>query len=303
MKKIILLAAVPFCLCSAQQVEPDDSWYMYLIEQGKQWVNERVIIESGDTTYYYYTYEIQGKLELEPEWDGGFFDACHYYTGSQIDQANDSIVCCFHEAFGISVNCINNYPYQKTREENRNILDLPIIGLNAVVVGKVLYYFAHWLPVEEVSWYLHHQTEPSILTSENLVVAEPIVLEGKNCQRIAYIGEQGDTLAYIVEGIGFDSRDMGDLLTPFTRKPDPNADYQEWCGLSHVIKDGKIIYKGMRYREGAFEGINEVVTEQPRHPLDANYYNLMGQPVGKDVPTAPGIYIHHGQKICVSRTP
>jgi len=46
----------------------------------------------------------------------------------------------------------------------------------------------------------------------------------------AYIGEQGDTLSYVVEGIGFDSRDMGDLLTPFTRKPDPTDEYQDWWG-------------------------------------------------------------------------
>jgi len=58
-------------------------------------------------------------------------------------------------------------------------------------------------------------------------------------------------LAYIVQGIGFDSRDMGDLLTPFTRKPDPDADYQEYCGLSHVIKDGKIIYKGSHFNPNA----------------------------------------------------
>ena len=30
-----------------------------------------------------------------------------------------------------------------------------------------------------------------------------------------------------------------------------------------------------------------------------DYYNLMGQPVGKDLPTLPGIYIHHGNKILV----
>ena len=118
-------------------------------------------------------------------------------------------------------------------------------------------------------------------------------------QRFAYLSEQGDTLAYVIQGIGFDSYDLGDLLTPFTRKPAPDADYQEWCGLSHVVKDGKIIYKGMRYREGAYDGITEVVADKSRRPMDPQYYNLMGQPVGKDIPTTPGIYIHQGKKIIV----
>jgi hypothetical protein len=125
------------------------------------------------------------------------------------------------------------------------------------------------------------------------------MIEGITCRRWCYVGDDGEPLAYVVEGIGFDSRDMGDLLTPFTRQPDHDADYQEWCGLSHVVKDGKIIYKGMRYRHGAFTGIDEVVTDQPQRPFDPNYYNLMGQTVGQDVPTAPGIYIHQGKKVVV----
>ena len=72
-------------------------------------------------------------------------------------------------------------------------------------------------------------------------------IDGYSSNRYAYIGEDGEPLCYIIEGIGIDSRDMGDLLAPFTRKPDPDADYQEYCGLSHVIMDGRIIYKGMRY--------------------------------------------------------
>ena len=91
------------------------------------------------------------------------------------------------------------------------------------------------------------------LSEDNFMMVDPITIEGVQCDRYAYIGEDGDTLAYVVEGIGFDSRDMGDLLTPFTRQPDPTADYQEWSGLSHVVKDGKIIYKGMCYRPGAFD--------------------------------------------------
>ena len=125
------------------------------------------------------------------------------------------------------------------------------------------------------------------------------MIEGMECQRFALMGEHGDTICCFVEGIGFDSYDMGDLLTPFTRKPDPTADYQEWCGLSHVVKDGQIIYKGMRYREGVFDGINEVVSDKTPHPQDPYYYNLMGQRLGKEVPTAPGIYIHQGNKIVV----
>jgi hypothetical protein len=85
------------------------------------------------------------------------------------------------------------------------------------------------------------------LTSDNFKLVEPVEIDGYSCNRYAYFDENGQVQCYIIEGIGIDSRDMGDLLAPFTRKPDPEADYQEYCGLSHVIKDGKIIYKGMRY--------------------------------------------------------
>ena len=40
-------------------------------------------------------------------------------------------------------------------------------------------------------------------------------------------------------------------------------------------------------------------TRPPKPPPPDDYYNLMGQPVGKDLPTLPGIYIHHGNKILV----
>ena len=137
------------------------------------------------------------------------------------------------------------------------------------------------------------------ITEDNLIEVDPVTVEGIECSRIAYLDEDGEPLAYIVEGIGFDSRDMGDLLTPFTQQPDHDADYQEWCGLSHVVKDGQIIYKGMRYREGAFTSIDEAVADRTGRPLDENYYDLMGRPMGKEVPSTPGIYIHNGKKIVV----
>ena len=145
---------------------------------------------------------------------------------------------------------------------------------------------------------LYAGIEP-FLTNDNFKKVNPITIEDTECDRYAYIGEDGDTLAYVVEGIGFDSRDMGDLLTPFTRRPDPNADYQEWCGLCHVVKDGKVIYKGMRYSPNNMTGIDEVVADKVSRPQDTRYYDLMGRPVGTEVPTTPGIYIHQGKKIVV----
>ena len=119
------------------------------------------------------------------------------------------------------------------------------------------------------NWYIYRQKE-NFLTRENFIEVAPLIIEGIECKRFAYIGEQGDTLAYIVQGIGFDSYDMGDLLTPFTRKPDPDADYQEYCGLSHVIKDGKIIYKGMRYHDipGDVNGDGEVTIADANSVID-----------------------------------
>jgi hypothetical protein len=275
--------------------------YMPLIREGVKWVNERVVIHDGDTTRYFYTYEFKGNHPIKGD-RGLTYKALYSYDGlhHELDTDNDDLVAGLREDEScIAYEC--NVPLNACIAQERNMIDFN----SFMHLGIFLLYKMGKGP-DGTLWcknsYIDHQLE-EFLNDENFVQAEPVMIDGYRCSRLAYVGEQGDTLAYVVEGIGFDSRDMGDLLTPFTRKPDPSADYQEYCGLSHVVKDGKVIYKGLRWREETMTGIDEVVAEQPLRPLDDNYYNLMGQPVGKDVPTAPGIYIHHGQKICVSRTP
>ena len=273
--------------------------YMPLIRENVKWVNERVTVTDGDTTCQYYTYEFKGN-HPEKGNQGLTYKALYSYIGRhhELDIANDSLVAGLRE----DESCIyshSNEPLDAYTVQGRTTIDFD--GLSVSHDPLTLYKMAQdsngclWCK----RFYIEYQLE-SFLNDDNFVMAEPVLIDGYRCSRLAYVGEQGDTLAYVVEGIGFDSYDLGDLLTPFTRKPDPDADYQEWCGLSHVVKDGKIIYKGMRYRHGAFDGIDEVVADKsPRRPQDDNYYNLMGQPVGKDVPTAPGIYIHNGKKIIV----
>ena len=67
--------------------------------------------------------------------------------------------------------------------------------------------------------------------------------------------------------------------------------------INHVIEDGQIVYRNFPYNPS--DGIDEAVADKTRWAFDLNYYNMTGQPVGKEVPTTPGIHIHQGKKIVV----
>ena len=265
--------------------------YMPLIREGVKWVYERVTVNHRDTTCSYYTYEFKGNYP-EKDNQGYTYKALYRYEGfnHELDVENDSLVAGLRENEA-NIYFYRNEPWSQVVSQERDM-----INLNQ---EKMLYYDMRFGRCD--MYYGYYEKEPYFIwdVPDNFYPIDDIMIDGYRCNRLAYTSEQGDTLAYVVEGVGFDSRDMGDLLTPFTRKPDPDAEYQEWCGLSHVIKNGEIIYKGMRYRDGAAVGIDEVVADETRRPLDPNYYNLMGQPVGKEVPTTPGIYIHQGKKIVV----
>ncbi len=278
-----------------------DSDYLPTVREGVKWVNEKVIINHGDTTSYYYIYEFRGQ-DNDPRWTnlpGQINNACYYYTGNELDVTSDSLIAGLRDEGEVTF--MRNNAYFKLLDENRLMFRLDFYSDGGT---RILYNFRN-IPGDSwdcVSYYLLCQQcggNDIVLTSENFTEVEPIEIDGVSCSRYAYVKENGDTMCYVVEGIGFDSRNMGDLLTPFTREPDPDADYQEYCGLCHVVKDGQIIYKGMRYTPDNMTGLDEVVTDQRPRQYDDNYYNLMGQPMGKDIPSTPGIYIHHGNKVII----
>ena len=99
----------------------------------------------------------------------------------------------------------------------------------------------------------------------------------------------------IIEGIGYD----GAAGMPLFYFEYFITGFQVTYYLSHVIESGEIIYKSKSYKSDIHVGIDEMITDQSHVLADENYYNLMGQPVGTDVPTTPGIYIHNGKKIVV----
>ena len=305
MKKTILFTLLAL-LGMTQAVAQESDGYLSIVREGAKWVNEKVIVNHGDTTRYYYNYEFSGK-DTDIQYTNMMndqFDACYYYTGEELNVEQDSLIAGLLDNYVAQgeIHCMRNHAYEKVRNENRQMFDLLyyLDGGSRKLYNFYKYYSTihYYVNQCEYMWCQYTGDEPE-LTEANFIEVDPVMVEGVECWRYAYIDENGEPLAYVVEGIGFDSRDMGDLLTPFTRQPEHDADYQEWCGLSHVVKDGQIIYKGMRYRHGAFTGIDETVADTTQRPADPNYYNLMGRPVGKDVPTTPGIYIHNGKKIVV----
>ena len=210
---IAMLVLLGITQAGAQSSYDDDMlYYMRLVNEGTQWVNEKVIIDHGDTTSYFYTYEIQGDTQVSIY----NMKKCHYFTGNQIDSENDSIICLLMDN-APRVFCFNNHALDKVEQDGRNLLER-IYYMAPDINEELLYhYYYPWINLAITDMYIPCQTDPVILTEENLIVAEPIEIDGYTCHRLAYIDEQGDTVAYVVEGIGFDSRDMGDLLTPFTR--------------------------------------------------------------------------------------
>ncbi len=211
--------------------------FLPIAREGVKWVNERVVIDHGDTTKYYYTYEFHGKTFRGSP-------ICYQYTGDDLNS---------EDAFVAAIGTINRspgftdvVPFSEVVEAGRDM-----IHYNREINIDSFFYPFGWDYTDinnMVNDYIYSQ-RGDFLNRENFVEVEPLTIEGMTCRRYAYLDDNGEPLAYITEGIGFDSRDMGDLLTPFTRKPDPDADHQEYWGLSHVIKDGEIIYKGMRYHE------------------------------------------------------
>jgi hypothetical protein len=235
-------------------VAPTDG-RMPMVREGKQWVFERVTIDHGVTKSEYYTYEIGGR-DARGDYSSENYHKkyrraryCRYYEGMKPD-GDGEIVCSLKQGT-LEEMAFDNTVMDKVAGEGRNLIKRMFIDDDTT---ELLYYFNHKNPEWVLNEYILRQLSPKILTSDNFTLVEPVEIDGYSCNRYAYVDEDGEVQCYIIEGIGIDSRDMGDLLAPFTRKPDPEADYQEYCGLSHVIMDGKIIYKGMRYNAAIVEG-------------------------------------------------
>ena len=127
MKKTLLF--IILSILGLSQVLAQDNWwdsdYLPTVREGVKWVNEKVIINHGDTTSYYYIYEFRGQ-DNDPRWTnlpGQINNACYYYTGNELDVTSDSLIAGLRDDEG-KVTFMRNNAYFKFLNENRLMFPL-----------------------------------------------------------------------------------------------------------------------------------------------------------------------------------
>lgn len=295
----LLLTMLAFSQAAAKEYE-----YVPFVREGVKWVyfyynslDEDGFIPHGR---HCYTFEMKGDAEI----NGKSYKPVHLYSGESINEASDTIPVYLREE--------NKVVYGIIPDERR-YWECPIgIGTEVndfhlfsdVVTGQefILYDFN-----DPEAFYRNYETTETHyycpLLYEGCNASTDTVLIGNQLRKrltiqSAYPYFCGDD--YIIEGIGFAGESPGMPLNYFYGLTTGMAQVL-YC-LSHVIENDAIVYKS-GYYDLYYDNVDEVVVDKVSRSMDENYFNLMGQPVGKDVPTTSGIYIHQGKKICVNRKP
>lgn len=274
-------------LMSITAAQAQEYEYVPLVREGVQWVFAYYLGRGyyGDE-YTYYTDELKGDTII-----GDYsFKKLYRYFGKELDVSS-------------------THPYAYMREADKRVY--------AVLNSQ-----------NNIGDYNLYRTGGLVIPSENYdAIGEYIIYDFNDMETLynhsivsSYSGEylqfifgQGDTIINnrllktyeltqihngmkIIESIGGDC--VGGLLRPL-KVSSVNCPCSETVGLSHVIENGEIIYKGCRYdilKETV--GVKQI-TIDPEKPANDIYYNLLGEPVSTTKPTTPGIYIKGCRKVIV----
>ena len=292
-KKLLftLLALLGMTQMAAQGYE-----YVPFVREGVKWVyffdNEYDDLYGADPYLplgkNYLVLEIKGDTVIA----GKSYKAMHKYSGSAIDCDHDTIPIFLREEDKVVYGIVPEYNYY---------FDCPIgYGPQYLLEGLygqiwngeefIMYDFADTKNYYESEKMFDPEKYDDYQFS--YVGSDYITVDGRQVKR--HVINRYSDEDYIIESVGYDGTESGFTLHYFYSKTWADAVFH----LSHVVENGQIIYKGIYFDPGIQTGIDEVVADQ-RRVEDDNYYNLVGQPVGKEVPSTPGIYIHQGRKIVV----
>ena len=123
MKKTLVLTFL--ALLGMTQVMAESYYSLPIVREGVKWVNEKVIINHGDTTSYYYTYEFSGYDSTRVNLLGEVFPACYYYEGEHLNTETDSIISGFYGG-PLGASCFRNNALNKVLSEGRCMILYPM---------------------------------------------------------------------------------------------------------------------------------------------------------------------------------
>ena len=292
MKKFFIISLL--ALLGMSQAAAQDYEYVPFVREGVKWVYSIVNYRYnyvdqdpdllGETIYR--TLELKGDTVI----NGKTYKAMHKYSGNSINWENDTVPIYLREENKIVYGIIPDQSFYE---------DCPIYNYYSSVDMYNCEEFLLYDFQDPVSYWSELFAEYPLyslydITPYQHLYTDTISIGNHKAKR--YVNQLFEVRDwYIIEGIGIDdiySYTLGFFFPMITGVGGLGF------GLSHVIEDGRIIYKGIHYDPNNVTGIDEVAADKARQ-ADGNYYNLMGQPMGKQLPTTPGIYIHHGKKICV----
>ena len=292
MRRFFLLSLM--ALLGMTQAVAQEYEYVPFVREGVKWiywthnVQDDYVVDGQIIPYRkYHKLEIKGDTVI----NGMAYKALHKYSGHAIDEENDTVPIYLREADRKVYGIVPDRKFYNDCEVGG--FDLS----DDLYEGKEFVLYDFDTPeMFYMDWF--HALGPGYesigLSYEGI---SEITAGSYKCRRHTF--SVYDKEAYLIEGIGYDGS-YGYTLHYFDFAMSIND--VGHC-LSHVIEGGKVIYKGCGYDPNIRVGIDEVVEDKVSRPRDPRYYDLMGRPVGTQVPEAPGIYIHQGKKICVSQMP
>ncbi len=284
MKKIIIGLLM---LMGITGVKAQESEYVPLVREGVQWVYAYYLGRGyyGDE-YTFYTDELKGDTIIGD------------YSFKKL-----------YRRFSKELDVSNTYPYAYMREADKRVY--------AVLNSQ-----------NNIGDYNLYRTGGLVIPSENYdAIGEYIIYDFNDMETLynhsmmsshsdeylQFVFGLGDTIINnrllktyeltqyhngmrIIESIGGDC--TGGLLRPI-KVSYVNCPCPETVGLSHVIENDEIVYKGCRYdRLHEMVGVREITIDSV-NPANEIYYNLLGEPLSTTKPTTPGIYIKGCKKLVI----
>ena len=297
MKKTIIISIL--ALLGMSQAVALEYEYVPFVREGVIWVYRydnplsSIMDPDFEIGRHYFKLELKGDTVI----NGKVYKAMHKYSGASINWENDTVPVYLREEDKIVYGII---------PDGRRFFDCPVgkypTNKDYCYDGQefVLYDFA-----DPAAYWDNLLINRPALPPFTFLGADTIQLANKLVKRYRWI------YPYImqVEGVGGDTwcGYLGYTLYPYYETYPTSVPCSKiYFSFSHVIEDGEIVYKGFFFRPEDFPdsdsghqtAIDELAADKVRQS-DGNYYNLMGQPMGKQLPTAPGIYIHQGKKIVI----